>query len=317
MNKLTLFCALTLILFLACTISIEQKDEIKNTYSLSIDSVQLKRDVSFLSMIEPARNYKNPQVLDSIADYVLSTLKPYADTVYYQIFTVNGVEYKNVIAKYGLKFNKKVIIGAHYDVCHDLPGADDNASGVAGLLEIGRNINVKHLNHQIELVAYSLEEPPFFRTNQMGSAVHSASVKPSNVIGMICLEMIGYYSEKPNTQDYPIAEMKYKYPTTGNFIAVIGNLKQASFAKSISDAMEEKCQINIVAFNGPSTMKGIDFSDHLNYWNHNINAVMITNTAFYRNKNYHTKLDVKEALNYSYMTWVVEGVLNAACKINE
>ncbi len=317
MNKTVLYSICLLLAVFSCSSSKTTERKPKIDFILSVDSLNLKKDVAFLSDIDPARNYKHPEILDSVADYIFNVLKENADTVYFQNFTVKGVNYKNVIAKYGLQHSKKIIVGAHYDSCHELPGADDNASGIAGLLEIGRNIPKQKLQHQIELVAYTLEEPPFFRTEQMGSAVHARSIDKKNVLGMICLEMIGYYSNEQNSQEYPVEGMDRKYPTTGNFIAVIGNLNQTTFASSISNLVTSKCQINVVSFNGPPAMEGIDFSDHLNYWQNNMKAVMITNTAFYRNKNYHTKLDVKETLNYSYMASVVEGVLNAACNYNE
>jgi Zn-dependent M28 family amino/carboxypeptidase len=317
MNKFIIISISLVLAVFACSSSFNAVVETKNEFELSVDSLNLKSDVAFLSEIQPARNHTHPEILDSIADYIFNSLKKNADTVYFQNFKVNGTLYKNVIAKYGVKHSKKIIVGAHYDSCHEMPGADDNASGIAGLLEIGRNISKDSLKHQIELVAYTLEEPPFFRTEQMGSAIHAKSVNRHNVLGMICLEMIGYYSDKPNSQDYPIKEMKLQYPSIGNFIAVIGNLKQTTFASSITNLVTEKCKINVVSFNGPSTMKGIDFSDHLNYWQHNMKAVMVTNTAFYRNKNYHTELDIKNTLNYTYMAWVVEGVLNAVCNYHE
>ena len=317
MNRFLLFSICILLSIFSCSSAKSTEAELKEEFLLSIDSLNLKKDVAFLSDITPARNYKHPEILDSIANYIFSILKENADTVYFQNFKVNGINYKNVIAKYGIQHTKKLIVGAHYDSCHELPGADDNASGVAGLLEIGRNIFKQKLKHQIELVAYTLEEPPFFRTKQMGSSVHARSVNKENVLGMICLEMIGYYSNEPYSQEYPIEGMDLQYPTTGDFITVIGNINQTSFANSVSNLVTDKCKIKVVSFNGPTTMKGIDFSDHLNYWKYNMKAVMVTNTAFYRNKNYHTELDVKERLNYSYMAWVVEGVLNAVCNYNE
>lgn len=317
MKNITLLSCLTLLLLLPCFGTNSTSPDIKIHFPLSVDSLQLKETVNFLSNIQPARNYKHPEILDSIATYIFTSLQASADTVYYQQFTIHGVNYKNIIAKYGVQFSKKIIVGAHYDTCHELPGADDNASGIAGLLEIGRNIIIKNLKHQIELVAYTLEEPPFFRTDQMGSAIHAESIDKKNVLGMVCLEMIGYYSNLPNSQEYPVQEMKFQYPNTGNFIAVIGRLNQAVFANSISKLVASKCKINVVSFNGPETMKGIDFSDHLNYWEREMNAVMVTNTAFYRNNNYHTELDLPGTLNYTYMAWVVEGVLNAISNYNE
>src|SRR5207342_1395907 len=134
--------------------------------------------------------------------------------------------YSNIIASYNPKATKRLIVGAHYDVCGNQPGADDNASAVAGLLETARLLgeNKPEIDYQIDLVAYCLEEPPFFSTQHMGSFVHAKSLHENkiDVIGMICYEMIGYFSDQPNSQPFPAPELAKIFPSTANFIIVVG-----------------------------------------------------------------------------------------------
>jgi hypothetical protein len=281
------------------------------------DSVQLKKHVLFLSTIQPARNFANIQSLDSCANYIKNYWLPFADTVYFQEFEVEGKIYKNVIASFGTQNKKRLIIGAHYDACEELPGADDNASGTAGLLELGKMLHGKNLNKRIDLVAYTLEEPPFFRTQNMGSAIHAKSLLSdrNNIMGMICLEMIGYFSDAEGSQDYPIAALKAVYPKVGNYITVVGKIGGGDLTKEVKKLMMQGSSIPVESISAPSSLVGIDFSDHLNYWNHNFEAVMISNTGFFRNKNYHTALDTPEKLNYTKISQVVSSVYFTAISL--
>lgn len=221
---------------------------------------------------------------------------------------VNGNTYKNVIGSIGIENKRHIIIGAHYDVCGDQQGADDNASGITGLLELARLLSKEKLNYRIDFVAYTLEEPPFFRTQQMGSYVHAnyLSVNKISVKGMICLEMIGYYSDKKGSQNYPISEMNLLYGDTADFITVVQNDQSGEFGNQIEFLMKNQSLIKTISFKGSSSVSGVDFSDHLNYWNLNYPAVMITNTSFYRNKNYHTKNDTIETLDLDKMCALIE-----------
>ncbi|MCX6182186.1 MAG: M28 family peptidase [Bacteroidetes bacterium] len=289
-----------------------------NIEKIYVDSLQLKKHVAFLSEIQPARNYTHVSSLNICANYIKNYLSPFADTVYFQEFRVDGNIYKNVIASYGTKHSKRLIVGAHYDSCEELPGADDNASGVAGLLELGKLLHGKNLNKRIDLVAYTLEEPPFFRTENMGSAVHANSLlaDSADIIGMLCLEMIGYYSDAKKSQEYPASILKAAYPTVGNYVVVVGKLGDDGFTRSIKKLMIQGSEIPVESINAPAALPGIDFSDHLNYWKYNFKAVMIGNTGFYRNKNYHTAKDTKEKLNYTKMSQVVASVYNVVLNID-
>lgn len=265
------------------------------------------------------RNYKNVKALNSVAYYINSQFKQYADSTSFQKYQVEGKEYKNVIASFGTSNQERIIIGAHYDVCDDQDGADDNASGVVGLLEIARLLQGKNLNKRIDLVAYTLEEPPFFRTDKMGSYVHANYLRENKipVVGMICLEMIGYFDEAKGSQDYPIGLLKLFYGSKGDFITVVRKLNSGKFARKFTYQMKKTDLIETKSFQGPKGLVGIDFSDHLNYWKCGFNAVMITNTAFYRNKNYHEATDQIKTLNLSKMAAVIQSVYETTLKFSQ
>lgn len=194
-----------------------------------------------------------------------------------------------------------MIVGAHYDVCGEQPGADDNASAVAGLLEIARfaKRHEAELPYRVDFVAYALEEPPFFGTTKMGSYVHAKYLYENDikVRGMICLEMIGFFTDRKKSQRYPLPFMGLFYPGTGNFIGVVSNYGSSSFAKQVSRHLKATA-VNVETLKTPSILTGVDFSDHRNYWKFGYSAVMITDTAFYRNPNYHEPSDTMETLDY-------------------
>lgn len=265
------------------------------------------------------RNHENLKALNSVAYYINSQFAKYADSTSFQKYQVEGKEYKNVIASFGTSNQERIIIGAHYDVCDEQDGADDNASGVVGLLEIARLLKGKNLNKRIDLVAYTLEEPPFFKTDKMGSYVHANYLRENNipVIGMICLEMIGYFDETKGSQDYPIGLLKLFYGSKGDFITVVRKLNSGKFARKFTHQMKKTKLIETKSFQGPKQLAGIDFSDHLNYWKCGFNAVMITNTAFYRNKNYHEETDQIKTLNLSKMAAVIQSVYETTLKFSQ
>jgi Zn-dependent M28 family amino/carboxypeptidase len=160
---------------------------------------------------------------------------------------------------------------------------------------------------QIDLVAYTLEEPPFFRSEAMGSAVHANALKMQNVKvrAMFSLEMIGYFSDAEGSQKFPNPILKLFYPSRGNFIAVVGDFSQLGLVRKVKRAMRGTALLPVYSINAPGWLPGIDFSDHLNYWRAGYPAVMITDTSFYRNENYHTAQDTAEKLDYARMAKVV------------
>lgn len=256
------------------------------------------------------RTYENIDQLNKTADYIKATFAQYADSVFFQEYQVNGQVYKNVICSFGTENKTRIIVGAHYDVCDEQEGADDNASGVVGLLELSRLLQGQKLNQRIDLVAYSLEEPPYFRTDYMGSYVHAKSLADSktDVSGMISLEMIGYFKDERKSQSYPVGLLSLFYGTKGNYITLVKKFGAGQFARAFCRTYKSTQVIRTKKFTGPKALPGIDFSDHLNYWKFGYSALMLTDTSFYRNRNYHEPTDTLETLDISRMAKVIDGV---------
>jgi len=312
--------ALGLILFymLATPVLVMGKPK-HDSISIPVSIDRLTHDVQVLCTTSKPRNYANLDALNEAASYIQKELEKAGFKTEEQKYIADGNEYKNILCSYGPKDAPRIILGAHYDVCEDQPGADDNASGVAGLLEVARLLGSQKpiLSYRVDLVAFTLEEPPYFRTEQMGSAVHANYIVQNKipVKAMICLEMIGYFTDEPHSQDYPVGVLKTIYPTKGDFIAVVGRMGENDLAKDIKKRMMESSTIGIESINAPKQMVGIDFSDHQNYWKHDLPAVMITNTSFYRNKNYHQVTDTPETLDYKRMAEVVKGIYYSITKM--
>lgn len=289
--------------------------------SLMVNEGRLKQHVEKLSIDFYPRNHTEINNLNLTADYIEENFLEAGAKVEIQSFMVNGHSYKNVIANFprqtSLQTNqqnrKRIIIGAHYDAHQQTRGADDNASGVAGLLELAYLLGQQSLERDIQLVAYSLEEPPHFNTYNMGSYFHANSIEPfkTQIHAVIVLEMIGYFSDEAFSQDYPSPLLRLFYPNTGNFITVVGNLQQRDFTQTFKVGMKGVTTLPVFSFNGPQSMPGIGSSDHRSYWPLDLNAIMITDTAYYRNKQYHHLGDSAERLNYEKMGQVVVCVFEA------
>lgn len=275
----------------------------------------LEQHVIKLSGVKPARNFKNPASLDSVAFYIETQLVESGYQVQRQYYEVQKKKYCNLICVFGDTSLPRMVIGAHYDVCGDQPGADDNASGVAGLLELARKLKkaATPLTYCVEMVFYTLEEPPFFRTDFMGSYIHAKSLAESKkqVLFMISLEMIGYFDDAKNTQQYPVRLMKLFYPSRGNFIALVAKKGNQHEVKRLKKLFAKQKLIPVEKLIAPAKIQGVDFSDHLNYWRFGFKALMITDSAFLRNNNYHRSGDVPVTLNYHKMAAVVESLLEA------
>jgi Zn-dependent M28 family amino/carboxypeptidase len=271
--------------------------------------------VKFLTTINPPRNYRNRKSLDHAANYIETHMSIAGTKCKRQSWDADRQTYHNVIASYNELKTKTLVIGAHYDVCGDQPGADDNASAVAGLLELAHMIFTQkpELNFRIDFVAYCLEEPPYFASQQMGSYVHAKSLhdEKRDVIGMICLEMIGYFSDKPNSQKYPSAELAKIYPSTANFIVVVGVEKYKTFNEKIHTLMSAGSRIDVQVISFPAHNDLAGLSDHRNYWNFSYPALMINDTSFVRNPHYHQKSDTIETLDFPKMTEVVNSLYRA------
>lgn len=280
----------------------------------SVDSSYLETHTRMLSETFVPRDFTHPENLNAAASYILAEFEKTSGRVEEQPYVANGVTYKNVILELGPSLADSdglIVLGAHYDAFDVYPAADDNASGVAGLLELSRLLDGADLNKTVQFVAYTLEEPPFFRTQNMGSFYHATSLASLNIPIdlMISIEMIGYFSDKPDSQRYPIRVIGWVYPTTGDFVGVIGRFNQGGLVRDVKQGMLTGSDLPVQAIAAPPNLvPGIDFSDHLNYWNYDYPAVMVTDTAFNRNFAYHTAEDTADRLDYERMGKVVQGI---------
>jgi hypothetical protein len=256
------------------------------------------------------RDSGHPENLDRVAAYVRREFERAGGHVSEQAYEAGGETYRNVVASFGPAVKEGgeiVVVGAHYDAFGGFPGADDNASGVAGLIELAHLLGAAPPARRVELVAYTLEEPPYFRSELMGSAVHAAALKARGVRvrAALVLEMIGYFSDAPASQSVPHPALGLLYPSRGDFIAVVGDFGQVGLTRQVKKAMRRTGLIPVRSINAPGAVPGVDFSDHLSYWRAGYPAVMITDTAFYRNPNYHTPRDKPGTLDYNRLAATV------------
>ena len=277
------------------------------------DTVRLRQHLQFLTTTPQPRNYQHPVVLDSVARYIQRCLRAAgAQEIGEQPYAVNGQTYRNVLGSFGPANGPRIIIGAHYDVCGEQPGADDNGTGVAALLELARQLGQQPtLPFRIDLVAYTLEEPPFFRTPHMGSYVHAASLRAAGVPvrGMVALEMLGYFDDRRHSQHYPFEPLKFIYGSRGNYVTVAQKFGNGRFGRRFARHYRSVAALPVKRFKAPAWLPGIDFSDHLNYWHFGYSAVLLTDTAFYRNRSYHETTDTLARLDMRRLGLAVDALL--------
>jgi Peptidase family M28 len=276
-------------------------------------AASLERHVRVLFTEFADRSFEKPARLNGAAKYVEAQFAALGLQVERQTFKAEESSYRNLVVRLGPDTPEVVVVGAHYDVAGAQPGADDNASGVAGLIELARLLQAAKLTRRVELVAYTNEEPPFFRTPHMGSAIHAKALKASGKQArlMLSLECIGYFSDAPGSQTHPVRLLNAVYPTVGNFIALVGYYEDGAVARRVKTAMMSATDLPVHSINAPGFVVGIEFSDHLNYASEGFVGMMVTDTAFYRNKAYHTPQDTADRLDYMRMGKVVDGVYRA------
>ncbi|MBX9693148.1 MAG: M20/M25/M40 family metallo-hydrolase [Cyanobacteria bacterium] len=210
----------------------------------------------------------------------------------------------------GAKASEIVVIGAHYDAVGDCPGANDNASGVAALIEIASALANEKFERTIRFVAFTNEEPPFFRSDDMGSYRYAKACKDrgDNIVAMLSLETIGYYSDKPDSQQFPLDALSMIYPKCGNFLAFVGNMEAYELLKNCFTSFTSAVKFPVELIAAPASLSGIDFSDQLSFWRVGYPGVMVTDTALYRYPHYHTNKDTPEKLSYDQLSRVTTGL---------
>ena len=281
---------------------------------------RLRDTVSYLSEKIGERSYLDVGKLGMAANFIEKNFDSFGCLIEKQAFSYRSNTYYNVwteVKGTGAPADGIIVIGAHYDSAVGTPGADDNASGVAGMLELARLAAGNPLKRTVRFVAFALEEPPAFMSRYMGSYSYAKGLRDEGVKvhGMISLEMLGYFCSTEGCQLYPSSLFSLFYPGRGDFISFVGNLSSRGFTREVEKAFREVSPFPIESLSAPAFIPGVDFSDHRNFWKFGYPAFMITDTAFYRNPNYHSPGDTAETLDYKKSAELISGLYRALLRI--
>jgi hypothetical protein len=257
------------------------------------------------------RNLWQSAALEAAARYIEDTLAGFGYTPTAQRFTTNGVAIRNLEVEVagGARAGEIVIVGAHYDSVQGAAGANDNGSGVAAVLELARFARNLKPARTLRFVLFVDEEPPFFKSGEMGSRKYArrAKERAENIVAMFSLETIGYYSDEPGSQHYP-PPLGLFYPATGNFIAFVSNLGSRSLLHETIASFRRRAQFPSEGVAAPAFIPGIDWSDHWSFWTVGYPALMVTDTAPFRYPYYHMAADTPDKVDFDRLARVVSGL---------
>jgi Zn-dependent M28 family amino/carboxypeptidase len=273
---------------------------------------RLRAHVYYLAGEVGERNSLRYANLEQARRYLEQAFTQAEYEIRHDAYEVSGRTYRNVVAERKGTRQQVVVIGAHYDTAPGTPGADDNASGVAALLELARLLRRFVPAPAIRWIAFTLEEPPYFGTALMGSRIHARNCREhaERVAGMISLEMTGYYSDLPGSQSYPLPFLRRFFPVCGNFIALAGNFRSRRLVRKVARRMAATGRIPVERAALPF-LPGAGLSDNWSFWEEGCPALMLTDTAFFRNPHYHLPSDLPETLDYARMAAAVQALESA------
>lgn len=287
---------------------------ISSAATLSADETALRAelaaDVQMLAGEIGERNMHRYPQLNAAADFIENSfsragLQPRRDT-----YELDGRACHNIETEIRGVRPQIVLIGAHYDSVFGSPGANDNGSGVAALLALARRFAGKPSGQTLRFVAFANEEPPYFQTGQMGSLVYAGRCKArgDQISAMISLETMGYFSDRPRSQTYPSLGIGAFYPTTGNFIGFVGNVRSRALLRRSIALFREQAKLPSEGAALPSFIAGVGWSDQWAFWQHGYPGIMITDTAPFRYPHYHADTDTPDKLDYDRFALVVSGL---------
>lgn len=272
----------------------------------------LRLDVASLAGEIGPRHIHGGDSLDRAATFIDRAFSDAGYKVTRQRFAVEGEPCTNLeVAIPGSTTpDEIVVIGAHYDTIATTPGADDNASGIAVMLALARAFHTRSVERTLRFVAFANEEPGFFETDAMGSVIYAQALhaKGEHVVAMLSIESVGYYDDAAGSQDYPFPVNLF-YPDTGNFIAMVGNIASRDLVHDVVGAFRARSQLPSEAGALPEWMPGVGWSDHWAFWQIDVPAVMVTDTAPFRNPAYHRPTDTPDTLDYRRMALLVDGLV--------
>ena len=260
------------------------------------------------------RNLQHPDALHAAEDYINQSWQQQGYTVERQAYLERNIQCANLeVTQKGIdRADHIILIGAHYDTVYGSPGANDNGSGLAVLLELSRLFYTETTNLSVRFVAFVNEEPPFFFSGRQGSNIYAKAIRQrgDDIRLMLALETMGYYSSEPHSQDYPPL-FRYFYPNTADFISFVTNFGSRSVMLKLAQAFRQATDFPLEHVATFSFIPGVAWSDHLSFWRQNYKALMITDTAFYRYPYYHSSNDTAEKLDYPRLARVCEGLFEA------
>lgn len=273
----------------------------------------LEKHVKHLATTIGERNLQHYDELCEAADYIESEFKNYGLTPTRQTFKVRGFDCHNIAVeiKGATKPEEIVIIGGHYDSAQGTPGANDNGSGTAAMMALAEYFSKSKPDRTLRFVAFTNEEPPYFQTrNEMGSWVYAEKcrMEDQNIVGVISLETMGYFTDEENSQHYP-SPLDQLYPSTGNFVGIVGDLKSKKLMRRVMKSFKANSKVPVEGASLPGTIPGVGWSDHWSFWQEGYTGVMITDTAPYRYPHYHKATDTPDKINFPVFAKVVEGLV--------
>jgi len=274
-------------------------------------SKRLSEHVNYLSVTIGERNLAKAETLEATADYINNNLQQSGYSVTEQSYSVQGHQVSNLEAKLvgSDSGGRTIVVGAHYDSVINSPGANDNASGVAAVLELARMFHGSKPRRTVRFVLFVNEEPPYFQTESMGSLVYARQLRRDQVpvAAMISLETIGFYSDEAGSQKYPDL-LGLFYPTRGNFIGFVGNPSSRALLRTAVRKFRATTSFPSEGIAAPQQWPGIGWSDHWSFWQEQYPAIMVTDTALFRYPYYHTPYDTVNRVDFARMSRVVNGL---------
>ncbi len=274
-------------------------------------AARLRRHIQRLAGEIGERNVLRSQALAAAGDYIADEWTRQGYVVRRQWFEADGVRCANleVARAGGVRPRQILLLGAHYDSVPGSPGANDNASGVAALLDIARRFTTLSPEITVRFVAFANEEPPFYATPRQGSMIYASASRAvrEDIRLMVSLETIGCYRDDPGSQLYP-PPLGLFYPQRGNFLAFVSDLGSALWMRRCARAFRSSSRFPLACAAVPRWIPGVSWSDHYSFWQHGYHAFMVTDTAFHRYRHYHTAKDTPEKLSYGQFAAAVDGL---------
>jgi hypothetical protein len=271
---------------------------------------ELAADVQMLAGEIGERNTTRYAQLNAAAEFIEGSLSRAGLAPHRSSYEVRGRTCHNIEVEIPGARPDILVVGAHYDSVLGSPGANDNASGIAGMLALARRFATKPCAQTLRFVAFVNEEPPYFQTEEMGSLVYARKCQErgDRIAAMISLETIGYFSDAPRSQSYPAAGLGFFYPTTGNFIGFVANTRSRALLRAAVSAFKKQKKLPCEGAALPAAIPGIGWSDQWSFWECGYPAIMVTDTAPFRYPHYHESTDTPDKLDYDRFALVVSGM---------